>query len=114
MKLVTTEPRGNRILYVIPDENNLPQFSCWYLKAEKLELIFALLDAENIDVRYMNKADDRNYMVCQKRDHPENGAVVIKYTREGEAEDQDYVLHDIVFGEDLSVAMDIMIKYYKG
>ena len=111
MEIINTNPKGNRILHVVPDEKNLPQISMWYFRADEPELLFSLLEAEHIDFQNMD-IGDRHYLVGQRRGKSDTGAIVIKYTREGEEGDKDYIIHDIVFGEDFAVACDIMERFY--
>ena len=113
MEIINTNPKGNRILHVIPDENNFPQIGAWYFKAAAPDLLFGLLEAEHIDFQNLEKGG-KNYLIGQRRDDPSTGAVAIKYTKEGEEGDQDYIIHDIVFGEDFVIACDIIEKYYNG
>ena len=112
MEFINTNPKGNRILHVMPDENNHPQFGAWYFNADNFDLLFGLLEAEHIDIEYLEKGEN-NYLVGCRRGDPDTGIIVMKYTREGEEGDEDYILHDIVFGEDFVVACDIVDKYYR-
>ena len=112
MKFINTNPKGDRILHVMPDENNHPQFGAWYYIADNFNLLFGLLEAEDIDIENLDKGD-KHYLVLQRRGNRDTGIIVIKYTRAGDGEDQDYIFHDIVFGEDFIVACDIIEKYYK-
>ncbi len=112
MEFITTNPKGNRIVYVKPDENNLPQISCWYFVADNWDLLFGLLEADDIKIDTLDKYENRKYLILQRRDNQGSGAIAIKYTREGEEGDQDYIIHDIDFGEDFNVAADIIMKYY--
>ncbi len=111
MKIINTNPKGNRILHVIPDENDHPQFGAWYFNAENTDLLFVLLEAEHIDFQNLDIGDS-HYLVGQRRGNPDTGAIAIKYTREGEEGDKDYIIHDIVFGEDFAVAFTIINDYY--
>jgi len=111
MEIINTNPKGNRILHVIPDENDHPQFGAWYFNAENADLLFVLLEAEHIDFQNMD-IGDRHYLVGRRRGEPDTGAIVIKYTREGEEGDKDYIIHDIVFGENFAVACDVIERYY--
>ncbi len=111
MEIINTNPKGNRILHVVPDENNHPQISMWYFKADKPELLFSLLEAEHIDFQNLD-IGDRSYLIGRRRGKPDTGAIAIKYTREGKEGDKDYIIHDIVFGEDFAVAVTIINDYY--
>lgn len=111
MEIINTNTKGNRILHVIPDENNHPQFGAWYFNAENTDLLFVLLEAEHIDFQNLD-IGDRSYLIGRRRGKPDTGAIAIKYTREGEEGDKDYIIHDIVFGEDFAVAATIINDYY--
>ena len=108
MKIINTNPNGNRILHTVKNERNYPDVSFWYFNADNMDLLFGLLEADDIKIDTWEKGEDCNYLICQRRDDQSTGAVALKFTREGEEEIQDYVIHDIGYEEGFVLAMEII------
>ena len=106
MKFIT-KPGGSRFVYMVPGEDGFPEITCLYIKDNCTDLLYGLLMTDDADFKEMI-IQDRHYIVGQSVDQPENGAVVFKFT----LEDDDMFVHDIGFGEDFSVAMDVMSRFY--
>ena len=100
----TNEIRGDRFVYVRPGEDQIPEISMFCFKAKTPEILYALIRADKIKFIDFDRGEE-TYLAGINEDHPEYGAVVLKYETD---EEGNFIMRDIGHMEDFATAVMVL------